>query len=256
MSTARAYELLADRATVGLDERENAELDALLAAAPELDAESWELAAAAIDLAWTEIDEPLPAALRQRVVQQASQGARVLAFTAPSPPAAAPARRDRLPAWSGWLAAAAVLVLAVLGAVPEIATSTPTPAKLRARLAAADGHLEIVWAPGGDPVGEGVSGDVVWSNARQQGFLRFEGLEVNDPTVWQYQLWIFDTAQSAATPIDGGVFDVTAEGEVVVAIDPKLRVVEPTLFAVTIEKPGGVVVSSRERLVVLASVSV
>ena len=54
--------------------------------------------------------------------------------------------------------------------------------------------------------------------------------------------------------MDGGVFDVSADGEVIVPIDPKLGVVDPTLFAVTIEKPGGVVVSSRERLPLLASV--
>jgi len=50
------------------------------------------------------------------------------------------------------------------------------------------------------------------------------------------------------------VFDVTGD-EVVVAIDAKLRVREPTLFAITIEKPGGVVVSRRERLVLVAAVS-
>jgi hypothetical protein len=54
--------------------------------------------------------------------------------------------------------------------------------------------------------------------------------------------------------VDGGVFDVTTEGEVLVSIHPKLKVQEAFLFAVTIEKPGGVVVSSRERLPLLANV--
>ena len=39
-----------------------------------------------------------------------------------------------------------------------------------------------------------------------------------------------------------------------IPIEVKLPVVEPTLFANTIEKPGGVVVSSRERLPLLAKV--
>ena len=44
-----------------------------------------------------------------------------------------------------------------------------------------------------------------------------------------------------------------SSGEVVVRIDPKLHVSEAALFAVTIERPGGVVVSKRERIVVTAA---
>jgi cysteine-rich repeat protein len=49
----------------------------------------------------------------------------------------------------------------------------------------------------------------------------------------------------------GAMFDVQG-GETIVPIDAKLRVREGVLFAVTIEEPGGVVVSDRERLVLLA----
>ena len=48
------------------------------------------------------------------------------------------------------------------------------------------------------------------------------------------------------------VFDVSSTGEVIVPIAAKLRVDDATLFAVTIERPGGVVVSKRERIVVTA----
>jgi hypothetical protein len=41
---------------------------------------------------------------------------------------------------------------------------------------------------------------------------------------------------------------------VIVPITPKLRVGRPTLFAVTIEKPGGVVVSTRKRVTLVAKV--
>jgi anti-sigma-K factor RskA len=84
--------------------------------------------------------------------------------------------------------------------------------------------------------------------------MRIRGLAANDPTVEQYQLWIFDAERNADHPIDGGVFDVAADGEVVVPMDPRLPVGRATLFAVTVEKPGGVVVSSRERLPLLAAV--
>ena len=46
---------------------------------------------------------------------------------------------------------------------------------------------------------------------------------------------------------------VGPDGEVVVKISPKLYVHEPVLFAVTVEAPGGVVVSKRERIVVTAA---
>ncbi|MEM7228940.1 MAG: anti-sigma factor, partial [Planctomycetota bacterium] len=79
------------------------------------------------------------------------------------------------------------------------------------------------------------------------------GLEANDPSVMQYQLWIFDAERSADHPVDGGVFDIPAGGgEVIVPIDPKLAVSDATLFAITVEQPGGVVVSARERIVLLA----
>jgi hypothetical protein len=54
-------------------------------------------------------------------------------------------------------------------------------------------------------------------------------------------------------PVDGGVFEIPADGgEVVIPIEAKLPVGQPTLFAVTVEPPGGVVVSSRERIVLVA----
>lgn len=83
--------------------------------------------------------------------------------------------------------------------------------------------------------------------------MTFSGLPVNNPSEEQYQLWIFDAKQDDRYPIDGGVFDVTSP-TVVVPIDAKIRVSDPSMFAITIEKPGGVVVSDRSRLPLLAKV--
>ena len=94
---------------------------------------------------------------------------------------------------------------------------------------------------------------MVWSNALQKGYLRFTNMPVNDPAVEQYQLWIIDP-QRDDKPIDGGVFDISKSGEVIVPINAKLGVVDPQAFAVTIEKPGGVVVSSQNNLPLLAKV--
>jgi anti-sigma-K factor RskA len=108
-------------------------------------------------------------------------------------------------------------------------------------------------AKGQEQFAPGTSGDIVWSNSEQTGFIRLVGAPVNDPKVQQYQLWIFDEAQEH--PVDGGVFDVNSAGEVLIPIDAKLRVTKPTLFAITLEKPGGVVVSDRQRIAIVAPIS-
>ena len=86
--------------------------------------------------------------------------------------------------------------------------------------------------------------------------MTFRALAANDPAKNQYQLWIFDGGRDERYPVDGGVFDVGAsQGEVVIPISAKVRVHDPKMFAVTVEKPGGVVVSKRERVVVAAKVA-
>jgi anti-sigma-K factor RskA len=281
----RLHELLVDRALSGLDAGEAAELARLTAQAPsplevEGEAEELELAAASIEVALfeaTESHEELPGALATAVVANGES------LNARRPPeaagAAAQPRRDVAPAdvvrmderrstgwvgWTGWIAAAAAIVLAILGFMdgapgegrtPPPVSVTPTVEELRAELVeSAPDAVKVEWASGGDPTAEDVAGDVVWSNAKQAGYMRFVGLEPNDPSVEQYQLWIFDEARSEQHPVDGGVFDVTKSGEVIVPIDAKLPVSDATLFAVTVERPGGVVVSSRERIATLAQV--
>ena len=70
-AAARAQDLLVDRVTEGLGPRRERELAELLPRCPDLDPESFELAVAAIELACTAAEEPLPAALRDRLVRQA-----------------------------------------------------------------------------------------------------------------------------------------------------------------------------------------
>ncbi|MEM6366455.1 MAG: anti-sigma factor, partial [Planctomycetota bacterium] len=114
-----------------------------------------------------------------------------------------------------------------------------------ALVAQSNGLIQAEWSAGKTPVNgseNSISGDVVWDPQSQTGFMRFQGLPINDPSVEQYQLWIIDP-QRDDEPIDGGVFDIAKTGEVIVAIDAKLNVISPAAFAVTIEKPGGVVVS-------------
>lgn len=156
---------------------------------------------------------------------------------------------------AGVLAAACAIIYVTQRAPTVVAgTTVKSPAEARAELlATAKDVTTLAWTATQDPSGANATGDVVWSTTAQQGYMRFTGLAPNDPAQIQYQLWIFDKDRPEATPVDGGVFDVSSTGEVIVPITAKLAVGEPVLFAVTIEKPGGVVVSKRERIVVTAA---
>lgn len=190
----------------------------------------------------------LPSALEAALVAQGEMALRQRRVVRASRP------RWREPlAWV--VAAAAVLALVVLPARRTSEPARPTAAALLDVLRAAPGVVRVAWAPSTDPAGRGASGEVLWDAAQQRGVMRFAGLAPNDARVAQYQLWIVDAERDARYPVDGGVFDVDSEGEVVVAIDARLPVGRATLFAVTLEPPGGVVVSTRERLVLAAAVT-
>jgi len=244
----RIEELALDRALVGLSPSEELELEGLLAATGRALDPEIELAAAALDGALSGRRTALPESLAARLAASAAHLRPPAALTPVKrigTPAAA--HSTALPAWSGWLAAAAagaVALFAWLGREGAV-----EPARLRAELLARAATLERAWSEPGPPTG--ASGDVVWSQDEQTGVMRIAGLAPNDPTVEQYQLWIFDETQEH--PVDGGVFDVVA-GEILVPIDAKLPVAKPTLFAVTREKPGGVVVSDQKRIVLVAPI--
>jgi hypothetical protein len=139
------------------------------------------------------------------------------------------------------------------GGEPESAIEPPSAAEARAALLANQPFvLRRNWSAAGDPTGRGVTGDVVWDARTQTGYMRFVGLRRNDTAREQYQLWIFDGRRDQRYPVDGGVFDADGGAEVVVPIRARLPVGTPLAFAVTLERAGGVVVSDRERVVVIA----
>lgn len=258
---SRLEELIASHATEGLSGDEVMELRRLLASdsdRPDWNAEDFELAAAALDQAMTRSEESMPRAVRARVSQVVqrrvfeSQPSKVTGDFAEH----AGTRRSWAATGLPWLAAVAALLVAVVGWWPE-STSAPElgPTVQRQRLAELPGTLSRGWTATEDPAATEASGDVIWSASEQRGFMRIRGLATNNPSREQYQLWIFDRSRDERYPVDGGVFDIP-EGadEILVAIDAKLPVNETYLFAVTVEPPGGVVVSSRERIVLVAEV--
>ncbi len=126
----------------------------------------------------------------------------------------------------------------------------------RRRLLSAPGSIRVAWAPFEVPNAApaeqaGVQGDVIWNDSIKAGYLRFVGLKVNDPKVEQYQVWVIDE-RGLEQKVSGGVFNATADGEVIVPIHPGIEVGRVALFAVTIEKPGGTWVPDLKRRVVAA----
>ena len=91
---------------------------------------------------------------------------------------------------------------------------------------------------------EPISGDIIWSDQKQKGFIQIAGLPMNDSSKNQYQIWIIDPLKHGQ-PVDGGVFDVTrTDKAIIIPINPKLPISKAVAFAITLEQPGGVVVSS------------
>jgi hypothetical protein len=253
----RWEELQVTRLLFGLTAEEKTEYDDFASQIPAEERDQLDTVVASLDVVWSDRQsEPLPEHLRHAIRIRASQelvSKPVVSLTRPSTnPASALRGNNYLP----WFVSAVCLMLAVFTWISNRPTDNVRPdvAQLRAELIAANqGLVQAQWTPGPTP-SEGATGDVVWSASQQQGFMRFRGLPVNTPGKEQYQLWIFARNQSDKTPIDGGVFDITSTEEVIIPINAKLFVQDAFMFAVTIEKPGGVVVSSRERLPLLAMV--
>jgi len=255
--TDRLLDLLADRAVQGLSPRESAELDLLLRGESE-ENDSLDLAAAAANIALLHgLIEPMPASLARELSAlgrdwAAGQSARAPATVAPKISGTERPDRWKFAAATGWLAAAAALLLAFAGWwLQDRSGPKPGESLLALRRLAPD-LVSVRWSPGPSEAREGATGEVVWSPSRQEGYMVFQNMKPNDPCVEQYQLWVFDSTRDERFPVDGGVFDISATGETIVPIRTAVRVEDATLFAVTIERPGGVVVSDRSRLPLVA----
>ena len=259
-NSERWEELQITQLLFGLTLDEQAEFDRLSETLPVEQKASFEQVVASLDLTWSDHQSmPLPDHLRKAIRTRAIEELNTPAIHPAGPTAAAAVTRPNASTKLPWLVAAACMAITAM----TLFTAIPITPKKEISLSLSEQRSKLIastqdlvqakWGEGFHPI-KNAEGDVVWSPSHQQGFMRFTGLPVNDPTKAQYQLWIFDRNQSAETPIDGGVFDISSDQEAVVPIQAKLRVQEAYQFAVTIEKPGGVVVSSRSNLPLLAAV--
>ena len=230
-----------------------------------------ELAVAAIWRAAADDHEDVPAMVRARLAADADEVFRA----APRPAVRGldrdeptePIRLDREQArrltpppntaWTSWIGwgVAAVLAIGVIAALasrpgnvapPTVATA-PTFAEFQQAGLSATSldtvSLEDQYAS--------ADAEVVWDDAKQAGVLRVRKLPANVPTAAQYQLWIVDGKRPAElNRVDGGVFDVKTDGSassgsdwIEIPIDAKLPVGKAAGFAITLEEPGGTIVS-------------
>ena len=154
--------------------------------------------------------------------------------------------------WLGWAAAACLLVFFNL---PSSDAPSPPPELTAAQKLEALRDIpdtqRLDFSPASDPYSE-ISGEVIWNDERQEGYMSLANLPVNDPTQNQYQLWIVDPERDEL-PVDGGVFDIPVDSETaIIPIRNALQVTKPAAFVITLEQPGGVVKSKQEVVVALA----
>ena len=263
------HDLLADRALFGLDEQSTARLDQLLVEYPWVREDYLDDAVAVMAVAFEESQvssESLPQGLAERIESKINA----------APDSDAPSVVGRLPGstgrqtrssggvfgWVGWCAAAAMFVFSVMLWRP-VEQPVRNVAQLMSWSAEHPDAVRWDWAPGLVNPAEDVTGYVTFSPEAQEGFMMIKGLEPNDPRIEQYQLWIWDQEREPdpnnpqpladnVHPVDGGVFNVNDRGEVVIPMKIPLRVGKPYLFAVTVERPGGVVKSDKSSVPIIA----
>ena len=284
----RLLELLADRTVFGLVGEELMELEQLKKQFPDWEKDlSLELTAAAIGLSNLEISEDLPSNLRTKIFANADEffsrtedSQKVASFPAPPKNAVGSSATESVRTivetepsrpfwqWLGWAVAAAACVALAINLwttrpQTEIAKNPPPVQSPTPKLSAAQERAQLlsvasdaVKIPLADPKNaKEILGEMVWSNQLQKGYARFSNLPANDVAKETYQLWIIDGEQNPKNPaISGGVFNISATGEVVIPIDPQVTVRKPTVIAVTVEKPGGVVVSAQEKVIAFAKI--
>ncbi len=275
----RLEELMVLKVTEGLDAADQRDLDqtdwSSLGSEPEQEIEQFERAAAAFAVAFDQAThEPLPANIQKKILTNAEAALAVVGMNRVDEAlrdqdSSGAENRTKIvesvyapPSWReglALLAMAACLAFVIFNwdVIFESGNTTGPVAELsvvkKMELfvdSSPTDLVDVAWTQNTD---KDAKGKVVWSDSRQEGYMVFEGLDINDSKVNQYQLWIFEDLNQKY-PIDGGVFDISSTGKTVIPIDTRIPVDKVVRFAITVEEPGGVVVSERENIPILADV--
>ena len=152
---------------------------------------------------------------------------------------------------SGELASESGKIDALNTQIAKLTEKLPLLQKFESLLQDESDTQRLEFASASDPY-NGLSGEVIWNDEKQEGYMSLKNLAVNDPTQNQYQLWIVDPERDEL-PVDGGVFDITEkDGKQIIPIRNALAINKPVAFVITLEQPGGVVKSKQEVVVALA----
>ncbi|MEE2972252.1 MAG: anti-sigma factor [Planctomycetota bacterium] len=259
------FDLLADRATFGLDDDETIRLDQLLRENSWVREDCLDETAAVLAAGFAASEtEAMPEDALGRIRRGVHAAIDADLETAPAPAGRIEASTEGgVMSWLGWIAAAAALGVAIIIARPVDRVVPGSEAELVAWIEQHPSAVHWDWEAGLVQPDEDASGMVTFDPATQEGFMLIKGLEPNDPRREQYQLWIWDQEREPdpdnptpladnVHPVDGGVFDVDADGEAIIPIDAKLTIGKPYLFAVTVERPGGVAKSDKSQVPIIA----
>ena len=152
---------------------------------------------------------------------------------------------------SGELASESGKIDALNSQIAKLTEKLPLLQKFESLIQDESDTQRLEFASASDPY-NGLTGEVIWNDEKQEGYMSLENLAVNDPTKNQYQLWIVDPERDEL-PVDGGVFDITEkDGKSIIPIRNALAINKPVAFVITLEQPGGVVKSKQEVVVALA----
>ena len=152
---------------------------------------------------------------------------------------------------SGELASESGKIDALNSQIAKLTEKLPLLQKFESLIQDESNTQRLEFASASDPY-KGLTGEVIWNDEKQEGYMSLENLAINDPTKNQYQLWIVDPDRDEL-PVDGGVFDITLkDGTQIIPIRNALAVNKPVAFVITLEQPGGVVKSKQEVVVAIA----
>ena len=156
--------------------------------------------------------------------------------------------------WLGW-AVAACLLLIFYSPINRLhvdeAVELSASEKFNALLLSEPKPQRFTFASASDTYRD-VTGEIVWNDTLQEGYMSLNNLAINNPNQNQYQLWIVDPKRDEL-PVDGGVFNITQkDGSSIIPIRNALSITNPIAFVITLEQPGGVVKSKQEVVVALA----
>jgi anti-sigma-K factor RskA len=108
---------------------------------------------------------------------------------------------------SGELASESGKIDALNTQIAKLTEKLPLLQKFESLIQDESDTQRLEFASASDPY-NGLSGEVIWNDEKQEGYMSLENLAVNDPTQNQYQLWIVDPERDEL-PVDGGVFNIT-----------------------------------------------